>query len=134
VWRGINTDEVGEPNVFAIPASIAAYKSGDWLDELNEYIFANKRFAAEYISEHLPKMHAVPSDATYLLWVDISAYSDNSEAFAKDLREKTGLYVSDGNRYGAGGKNFLRINLATQRANVKDGLSRLERYIKEIDK
>ena len=133
MWRGINTDEVGEPNVFAIPANIAAYRSGDWLDELNEYIFANKRFARDYISEHMPKLHVVPSDATYLIWVDISAYSNDSLAFAEDLRAKTGLYVSDGARYGKGGESFLRINLATQRANVKDGLSRLERYIKEFE-
>ncbi len=134
VWRGINTDEVGEPNVFAIPANIAAYRSGDWLDELNEYIFENKRLAAEYIAQNMPKLHVVPSDATYLIWVDISAYNFDSAAFAKDLREKTGLYVSDGAKYGKGGEHFLRINLATQRANVKDGLSRLERYIKEIEK
>lgn len=134
VWRGINTDEVGEPNVFAIPANIAAYRSGDWLDELNEYIFENKRLAAEYIAEKMPKLYVVPSDATYLIWVDISAYSTDSAAFAKDLREKTGLYVSDGAKYGKGGEQFLRINLATQRANVKDGLSRLERYIKELEK
>ena len=134
VWRGINTDEVGEPNVFAIPANVAAYRSGDWLDELNEYIFENKRLAAEYIAEKMPKLHVVPSDATYLIWVDISAYSTDSAAFAKDLREKTGLYISDGAKYGKGGEQFLRINLATQRANVKDGLSRLERYVKELEK
>ena len=133
VWRGINTDEVGEPNVFAVPANIAAYRSGDWLDALNEYIFANKKFAKEYISEKMPKLYAVPSDATYLLWVDISAYSADSRAFSEDLRRKTGLYVSDGARYGKGGEHFIRINLATQRSNVKDGLSRLERYIEEIE-
>lgn len=133
VWRGINTDEVGEPNVFAVPANIAAYRSGDWLDALNEYIFANKKFAKEYISEKMPKLYAVPSDATYLLWVDISAYGADSRAFSEDLRKKTGLYVSDGARYGKGGEHFIRINLATQRANVKDGLSRLERYIEEIE-
>jgi len=134
VWRGINTDEVGEPNVFAIPANIAAYHSGEWLDALNEYIYENKKFATEYIRKNMPKLHVVPSEATYLIWVDISAYSHDSYAFASDLREKTGLYVSDGARYGKGGEQFLRINLATQLANVKDGVSRLERYIKEIEK
>ena len=80
MWRGINTDEVGEPNIFAISANIAAYRSSDWLDELCEYVFANKRYAADYIAEKLPKLHVVPSDATYLIWVDISAYSKDSSA------------------------------------------------------
>ena len=50
VWRGINTDEVGEPNVFAVTATIAAYRHGsEWLDELREYLFENRRFATEIL-------------------------------------------------------------------------------------
>ena len=74
-------------------------------------------------------IYAVSSDATYLLWVDVSRYTDDSEAFARDLRAKTGLFVSDGVEYGRGGEGFIRINLATQRANVKDGLERLRSYV-----
>lgn len=130
VWRGVNTDEVGEPNVFAVEANIAAFRhGGEWLDGLNEYIRENKKYASEFISKNISGLYAVPSDATYLLWVDVSAYTENSEAFAKDLREKTGLYVSDGVEYGEGGERFIRMNLATQRANVIDGLSRLKSYV-----
>lgn len=130
VWRGVNTDEVGEPNVFAVEANIAAFRhGGEWLDGLNEYIYQNKKCAREFISKNISGLYAVPSDATYLLWVDVAAYTENSEAFAKDLREKTGLYVSDGVEYGEGGERFIRMNLATQRANVIDGLSRLKSYV-----
>lgn len=39
VDRGLNTDEVAEPNVFAQIAPIAAFgKGGSWLDELNAYL------------------------------------------------------------------------------------------------
>ena len=135
VWRGLNTDEVGEPNVFAVEANIAAFKyGGEWLDQLNEYIFSNKRYAENYVNERIEGLIAVKSDATYLLWVDVSAYTDNSEEFAKDLRLKTGLYVSDGVRYGKGGERFLRINLATQRKNVEDGMARLEKYVNDLRK
>jgi len=130
VWRGINTDEVGEPNVFAVDANIAAYRRGGaWLSELNQYIYENKKYAYEFIRTNIPTLRAVNSDATYLLWVDVSRYTDNSEKFARDLREKTGLYVSDGVEYGRGGEGFIRINLATQRANVVDGFSRLKAYV-----
>ena len=134
VWRGINTDEVGEPNAFAVDANIAAYRhGGEWLDELNEYIFQNKKYAHDFIKQNIPALYAVPSDATYLLWVDVSHYTDNSEKFARDLREKTGLYVSDGVEYGKGGEHFIRINLATQRANVADGVSRLKAYVDSLN-
>ena len=133
VWRGINTDEVGEPNVFAIDANIAAYRrGGEWLDAVNEYIFENKKYAVDYINENIPNVRARFSEATYLLWTDVSAYTDNSEEFARDMREKTGLFVSDGVEYGRGGEGFVRINLATQRSNVEDGMARLAAYVKSL--
>lgn len=39
VNRGLNTDEVAEPNALAMEATIAAYTKGEaWLDELRSYI------------------------------------------------------------------------------------------------
>lgn len=55
VWRGLNTDEVAEPNAFAVDASIAAFTKGaDWLDELRVYIMENKLLATEYVKEQIP--------------------------------------------------------------------------------
>ncbi len=134
IWRGINTDEVGEPNIFSMSANIAALRhGGQWVDELNEYIHENKKFAVKYITENMPKLKAYVAEATYLLWLDISAYSDDSVAFANDMRAKTGLYVNNGTCYGKGGERFLRINLATQRANVKLGMELLNKYISMLE-
>jgi len=50
VVRGLNTDEVAEPNVFAAIAPIAAFgRGGEWLDALREYLWENRRYAEEYI-------------------------------------------------------------------------------------
>ena len=130
VWRGINTDEVGEPSAFAMAGAIAAYREGGaWLDELRDYLYENKQYVRRFIAENLPRLSVTPSDATYLLWIDVSAYTDNSEEFAKRLRALTGLYVSDGVEYGHGGEGFIRLNTATQRANIEDGMQRLKRAI-----
>ncbi len=131
VWRGVNTDDVGEPNAFSMRANIAACREGEeWLNEMLEYVFENKRVAVEYIEKNIPGLKANLSHATYLLWVDVSTYTKDSESFAEDLREKTGLYVAAGREYGESGEGFLRINLATQRKNVLDGMKRLESYVK----
>ena len=46
VSRGLNTDEVAEPNVFALTAPIAAFtKGGAWLDELRAYLWENRKTA-----------------------------------------------------------------------------------------
>ncbi|MBQ8719578.1 MAG: pyridoxal phosphate-dependent aminotransferase [Clostridia bacterium] len=132
IWRAVNTDEVGEPNIFAMNANIAAFgECGEWCDALNEYIAENKRVAREYIAERIPNLFVPPSEATYLLWVDISRYSTDSVDFCRKLRAHTGLYLSDGAEYGGNGASFVRINLATQRQRVLDGLSRLERFCSE---
>lgn len=127
VWRGLNTDEVAEPNVFAVEAPIAAFEYGaDWLDALRFYIQENKDTAARYIKEHIPQAILVPSEATYLLWLDIGKLASSAEDAAKYIREHTGLYVSAGAQYGKSGETFLRINAACPRSVLLDGLERLK--------
>ena len=130
IYRGINNDEVGEPNIFAVNANIAALNEGrEWLDELNVYLYENRKLAEKFIDDNIPSLHVVSADATYLLWVDISGVSRDSVAFAESLRKKTGLFVNEGAEYGETGRTFIRINLATQRARVEDGLKRLKKFI-----
>lgn len=130
IYRGINNDEVGEPNIFAANANVAALNEGrEWLDELNVYLAENRRFAEKFIDDNIPSLHVVSAEATYLLWVDISGVSQDSVSFAKKLREKTGLFVNDGAEYGEPGRPFVRINIATQRSRVEDGLKRLKAFV-----
>ena len=68
--RGLNSDEVAEPNCFAALATVAAFREGgEWLDALREYLAANKRAAFSAIRDLAPGVHAVPQEATYLLWL-----------------------------------------------------------------
>ena len=127
---GLGKDDLGESNYFGAYATIAAFNKGDeWVKEMNEYVFNNKRYMNEFIKKELPKLYLVDNKATYLLWLDISAYSSDSEAFAKRLREVTGLFVSCGKQFGPGGGSFLRINVATSLDNVKDACNRLKKFI-----
>lgn len=130
VWRGLNTDEVAEPNSFATLAAITAFEKGEaWLNELCQYVFKNRTFAEEYIANNIPKLTVVPADATYLLWVDISQVFEDGIAAYETIREKTGLFINEGNEYGEAGKKFVRINLACPLATVKEGMERLKKAI-----
>lgn len=127
VVRGLNSDEVAEPNCFAVEATVAAFEKGElWLNELNEYIAANKQYATERLKGIV---HVVKSEATYLLWIDCSELTDNAEEFTEYLRKTTGLYLSAGNQYRGNGNSFVRMNLACPRKTLQDGLSR---FIKGI--
>ena len=133
IESGVGQDDVGEPNYFSCPATIAAFKYGEeWVKEMNEYVYNNKRYMQDFISSNLPELHLIDNKATYLLWLDVSRYTNDSESFSKDLREKTGLFVSPGKQFGRGGESFLRINVATSIDNVKDACERLKKYVKTI--
>lgn len=126
VWRALNTDEVAEPNAFAVDAAIAAFTEGEaWLDELRKYIFENKRWAVAFMQERIPKVRVVPSNATYLLWLDCSSLAGSALEIASYIRKKIKLYLSEGSQYGRTGENFLRMNIACPRSTLEDGMQRL---------
>ena len=129
--RGLNSDELAEPNAFAIEATVAAYTEGaQWLDELRQYIDGNRAYAAEFFASRLGKLRLVGQDATYLLWVDCSALTDDSARLCEFVRSSTGLYLSDGAKYRGNGKYFVRINAACPRCVLADGLQRFERAVR----
>ena len=110
VNRALNTDEVAEPNAFAIEATVAAFREGEaWLDELREYIQENKKYVNDFLKKELPELKSVPLEATYLLWIDCSNILENATELSKILRETTGLYLSAGNQYG-GDRKSTRLN------------------------
>lgn len=132
VWRALNTDEVAEPNAFAAGAAVAAFtKGGEWLDELRGYIYENKTLVREYLSENIPQIRLVPSQATYLLWLDCSELGVDSKKLAAFIRKKTGLFLSNGAQYG-NGERFLRMNIACPKQTVREGLERLKRAVETV--
>lgn len=132
VWRALNTDEIAEPNAFAINATIAAFnESEDWLCELNYYLFENRKFAEDFINSEIPILNAVKAEATYLLWIDVSKTGMDGTEFASKLRNKTRLFINDGAEYGKTGIDFVRINLACPRSVLTDAMNRLKKFVLE---
>lgn len=133
VWRALNTDEVAEGNAFAADVAIAAFSYGEeWLNELREYLAKNRLCAEKYIEENIPALKVVKGQATYLLWIDCKKLAIRSDELAEMIREKTGLYLSEGCEYRGDGEDFLRMNLACPRSRLEDGLSRLKNAIEAI--
>lgn len=131
VNRGLNTDEVAEPNAFAAIAPVAAFEYGSiWLNKLRNYLWENRMYAEDYIKTEIPDVSAVKAEATYLLWIDCRQVLGNSSELCRFLRKETGLYLSDGKEY-RNGEGFLRMNLACQSEKVIDGMKRLKQGIEK---
>lgn len=131
--RGLNADEVAEPNCFAAEAVIAAFEKGEsWLNQLREYITENKRTVKEYLKENIPELKFVTSDATYLVWIDCRSIVSDTSELVLDIRNKTGLYLLSGMQYRGNGKSFIRMNIACPRKEVLRGLEMLRTGLEKI--
>lgn len=130
--RGLNTDEVAEPNAFAVGAAVAAFEKGEnWLEELRQYLCENKQLVRRFVTKELPMIRVVPSDATYLLWLDCSKVTEDAGKLCSFIRQDSGLYLTEGEEYGSCGRQFIRMNTACPRERLMDGLNRLKKSMGE---
>ena len=130
--RQLSIDCFNHPNIFSIDATIAAYKSEDWLNELREVLFNNKMIVDEFLKTEIPDIRLVPANATYLLWLDCSKlnlgdFDDSfSNVLSEFLREEVGLFLSSGVQFGQNGDNFMRMNIACPEELLLEGLNALK--------
>ena len=113
-------------NPLSIAAAQAAYEKGDeWLQELRAYLDGNFEFTVNYLKEHLPKAKCRISEATYLAWVDLSAYFEPDEHLPLFFAYKAGVLLEGGNMFVQSSDGFIRLNLACPRATIEEGLRRI---------
>ena len=129
MWRGLNTDEVAEPNAFAMDATIAAFnESEDWLKEMCAYVSDNKKLVTGFLAENFPEIKVSKGEATYLLWLDCSAIRKEKD-LCEFIRKDSGLYLSKGGQYGSFCDDFIRWNVACPRSMLFDGMSRFQKSL-----
>lgn len=126
----LNINEVCEINAFAIEALIAAYNQGEeWLEQLKSYLHANYQYLKEFFATHFPLLKVLPLEATYLVWVNCSVLDITSKQIVYELLTKEKLWLNEGTMYGKAGEGFIRINIATQRERLSEGLNKIKDYL-----
>ena len=120
-----------DPNIFGAVAQTAAYTYGDeWMDAVLEYVTANRDWAVDYLKQNLPEIHCLPPEGTYLMWLDMRALGLSQEALMKLLADGAHVAVNNGLFFGEEGRGWVRVNLATQRANVAAAFKNLHSAIR----
>ncbi|WP_270264652.1 MalY/PatB family protein [Lactococcus formosensis] len=126
-------DGLSSCSILGMEATIAAYRTSDiWLKELNSYLDDTVDFTRRFLQEHLPKIKLIESEATYLLWLDVSEQGVSMDKLQQALINVGKVAIMDGQVYGREGSNFLRLNIGCSRAKVKDGLERLLKSIQSL--
>lgn len=130
IFNRLDVEGLSDASTFAITGAIAAYNHGkEWLNELRQYLYENKKIVDNYLKTSIPDIKLVPSEATYLLWLDCTKLDIKSKEFTKLLQDETGLLVSPGVQFGQNGDEFLRLNIACPKELLLDGLKRLEKGV-----
>ncbi|WP_372947312.1 MalY/PatB family protein [Mariniphaga sp.] len=125
--RALNVGHLGMGNIFGSVALEAAYNHGDeWLEQLMDYLWENYLLLEKFMKQHLPKVKVMKPEATFLIWLDFSAYGMNDEELMKFTVEKAKVGLNNGGRFGTGGDGWLRLNIGCPRSVLEEGLERLK--------
>jgi len=118
-------------NCFVQWAGITAYKKAKPDIERMRKIYNERRI---YMINRLKdigfKIHTEPTGAFYL-FADARDFCSDSYKEAYNILEKARVGVTPGIDFGSGGEGFLRFTYANSLENIKEGLDRIERYLKE---
>lgn len=111
-------------NHLGVIAATAAYDhGGPWLDQLLGELADRRRLLGELLAQRLPDVRPVPSQATFLAWLDCRGLGVEDPA-ARFRR--AGVIVSDGRWYDPdGGAGWVRFNIATSPEVITAAVDRM---------
>lgn len=116
---------VAEVTCLGFTACEAAYRDSEpWRRELIAYLRGNRDYLLSVIARELPGIRVeAPVEATYLLWLDVSALGlDNPAAHF----EQHGVGLSDGAMFGAPKGSHVRLNFGCPRATLVEAIRRMK--------
>ncbi|SFB33111.1 cystathione beta-lyase [Cohnella sp. OV330] len=121
------------PNPLSIAGAEAAYREGEeWLEACLTYLRGNASLAAAYLAERLPEAIVYVPEATYLLWIDLRPFGLSQAELGELLVKKARVAVSGGGAFVSEGEGRVRINLATRREILEEGLSRIAQALGSV--
>jgi cystathionine beta-lyase len=118
---------------FGMVALQAAYDHGEpWLLQLLDYLQGNIDYLLAYVAEHIPAIHVVRPQGTYLVWLDCRKLRLDKKQLERLMREQARVYLDEGYIFGPEGEGFERINIACPRHLLADALERIKRAVDAI--
>jgi cysteine-S-conjugate beta-lyase len=118
-------------NIFGTVALEAAYTHGDeWLRQLLVYLKGNYEHLEQFFIENLPEVKVMKPDATYLIWLDFSAFGLTDEALNQKLIDG-GIGLNRGVQFGKQGSGFMRMNIGCPRSVLQEALSLIKNVFRE---
>ena len=125
-YTWLEANELNDPPLFSPIATIAAYTQGeDYRQQMLSYIEDNIRFVEDYCREHLPQIKPWRPQASFLVWLDCRALGLSHDALVDIFVNRAHLALNDGAMFGIGGSGFMRLNVGTPHAVLRQALEQL---------
>jgi len=118
---------ISNGNPFGIEALMSAYKDG----QLKEHLLSNITYVNRFLKEHQLPIKAVPTEATFLMWLDCSGMGLSHEKLVDFFLHKAKLGLNDGKSFGEAGEGFMRLNVGTSKEVIQEAMQRLLDAYKE---
>ena len=128
-------DRIGmhNPTIFAVAAVEHGYmECEEWYRQMLAYVNENETFTREFFAEHFPEFEILERQGTYLLWISYEKLGITEEELEKWFLEKANVSVYMGSVFGNEGRGFIRLNIASPRAMLKEAYERMDAVYSEI--
>ena len=126
-YTWLEANELNDPPLFSPIATIAAYSQGeDYRRQMLHYIEENIRFVEDYCREYLPDIKPLRPEASFLVWLDCRGLGLSHDALVDLFVNRARLALNDGAMFGPGGEGFMRLNVGTPRAVLRQALNQLK--------
>lgn len=113
-------------NMFGAEALKAAYQYGEpWLEALLHYIRQNIEYVLDFVNSNMHEVCVHAPEATYLMWLDFSAWGMPDVKLRKFIIEEARLGLNYGPTFGTQGQNFHRLNVASPRTTIEQAMKQL---------
>ncbi|WP_327665985.1 MULTISPECIES: aminotransferase class I/II-fold pyridoxal phosphate-dependent enzyme [unclassified Streptomyces] len=96
-----------------------------WLEELLGYLRGNNEHFAKAVHSATSKLRVLPADALYLAWMDCRGLGMDAEALDRFMLIEARLWLDRGQKFGAEGHGYMRVNLGCPRSTVDEAIRRL---------
>ena len=93
--------------------------------------FIERRDEATILINNIDGLSVLKPDGAFYLFVNIKEVTSDSMEFAKGLLAKKGVAVVPGVAFGSEG--YFRLSFATDIDTIRDGIGRIEEFVKEIN-
>lgn len=131
-WRDVGFLPMHGAATLGLAATTAAFDDGQsWLDDVMAYLERNRETLLSFVADRMPHARVTHPEATYVAWLDISAYGIQGDP-QTFLLDRAGVMCTAGTDCGQAGAGHVRFVFAMPRPVMLEALERMARALADV--